>query len=214
MLDLTILGIFFAGIMSVLSPCILPLLPSILVISTEKNKSKPILVILGLIISFMLMGIITSAFGAIFLQYIPYLQLIAAIIIIFFGVITLFDIRLFYKLSSYTSNIHIKKESNFDYFLVGLSLGVIWIPCVGPLLGTVLMIVATKGSLFYGFFLLFIYSLGFAIPMFAIVYFTQKSSCVFKNVLNYNIYIKKITGIILIITGLYLASTSQIIILF
>lgn len=209
MADLTPVGVFFAGLVSLFSPCILPLLPAILAFSAEKNKYKPALVILGLVLSFMIMGIITSVFGSLFIKYIPYLQLIAAVLIIFFGVVILIDLKLFYNLAYYTNNIHVEKQGLFGFFLLGLSLGIIWIPCIGPILGSVLMLVASKGNLLYGTLLLTIYSIGFAIPMFLIAYSTNIYLRL-NSLLQYNDKLKKVTGIILIITGLWMAHISQI----
>lgn len=213
--DISPLAVLLAGIVSVLSPCTLPLLPAILAFSTKEGKQSPLAVIAGLVISFTAMGVITSAFGALLIRYVPYLHLIASVTIVVFGIVMLFDLQVFNRLSTVTSKVHnSKKHGLMGGILLGLSLGIIWIPCVGPLLGTVLVLVAMQGSLAYGATLLFIYSIGFAVPMLIIAYSANVSSMRLRTIARYDFIVKKIAGILLILTGLWMANTSQITTLF
>lgn len=213
--DISPLAVLLAGIVSVLSPCTLPLLPAILAFSTKEGKSSPLAVIAGLVISFTAMGVLTSAFGALLIRYIPYLQLIASITIVLFGIVMLFDLQVFNRLSIFTSKVHnSKKQGLSGGILLGLSLGIIWIPCVGPLLGSVLVLVAMRGNLIYGASLLLIYSIGFAIPMLIIAYSANVSSTRLRSIARYDFIVKKIAGVILIIVGIWMASASQLSLLF
>lgn len=209
--DISPLAVLLAGIISVLSPCTLPLLPAILAFSTKEGKYGPLAVIAGLVISFTSMGAITSAFGALLIRYIPYLHLIASVIIVLFGIIMLFDLQVFNWLSVLTSKVHnSNKQGLLGGVLLGLSLGIIWIPCVGPLLGSVLVLVAMQGNLAYGASLLFIYSIGFALPMLIIAYSANVSAMRLRNIARYDFMVKKIAGVLLILVGLWMAYTSQI----
>jgi cytochrome c biogenesis protein CcdA len=76
---------FGAGVLSILSPCILPLLPAVLASSTGKGKLRPLAIVLGVSISFTLMGIVTSAFGTAFQAYTGQLKILAEILIIAMG---------------------------------------------------------------------------------------------------------------------------------
>ncbi|MFA0821502.1 MAG: cytochrome c biogenesis CcdA family protein [Methanomethylovorans sp.] len=209
--DISPLAVLIAGIISVLSPCTLPLLPAILAFSTKEEKYGPFAVIAGLVISFTSMGAITSAFGALLIRYIPYLHLIASVIIVLFGIIMLFDLQVFNWLSFLTSKVHnSNKQGLLGGVLLGLSLGIIWIPCVGPLLGSVLVLVAMQGNLAYGASLLFMYSIGFALPMLIIAYSANVSAMRLRNIARYDFIVKKIAGVLLILAGLWMAYTSQI----
>lgn len=209
--DISPLAVLIAGIISVLSPCTLPLLPAILAFSTKEEKYGPFAVIAGLVISFTSMGAITSAFGALLIRYIPYLHLIASVIIVLFGIIMLFDLQVFNWLSFLTSKVHnSNKQGLLGGVLLGLSLGIIWIPCVGPLLGSVLVLVAMQGNLAYGASLLFMYSIGFALPMLIIAYSANVSAMRLRNIARYDFIVKKVAGVLLILAGLWMAYTSQI----
>lgn len=211
-MDINPLAVLFAGMVSVLSPCTLPLLPAILAFSTKEGKHGPLAVIAGLAISFTAMGVIISAFGALLTRYIPYLHLIASITIVLFGVVMLFDLQVLNRLSAFTSKVHnSERQGLLGGILLGLSLGIIWIPCVGPLLGSVLVLVAIQGNLAYGATLLFIYSIGFAIPMLIIAYSANVSSMRLRTIARYDFLVKKIAGFLLILAGLWMAYTSQII---
>ena len=137
---------FGAGILSVLSPCILPLLPAVLATSAGKNKLRPLAIVLGVIISFTIMGIITSAFGAAFRTHLGQLKILAEIMILLMGFALLFEISLFNSFSKFPLLAGMNEEGPVSGFLLGLSLGVLWIPCIGPILGSILTMVALEGS--------------------------------------------------------------------
>jgi cytochrome c-type biogenesis protein len=212
--DIDPLAVLLAGMVSVLSPCTLPLLPAILAFSTNDGKYRPVAVVVGLTLSFTAMGVITSAFGALLILYIPYLHLVASITIVIFGIIMLFDLQVINWLSSFTGKVHTEKQGLLGGVLLGLSLGIIWIPCVGPLLGSVLVLVAMQGNLAYGASLLLVYSVGFAVPMLIISYSANVSSTRLRSIARYDFIAKKIAGIILIVVGLWMAYTSQLSLLF
>ncbi len=212
--DVDPLAVLLAGIVSVLSPCTLPLLPAILAFSTKEGKYRPVAVVVGLALSFTAMGVITSAFGALLLGYMPYLHLAASITIILFGIVMLFDLQFLNRILSFTGKVHVEKQGFLGGILLGLSLGIIWIPCVGPLLGSVLVMVAVQGNLVYGASLLFIYSIGFAVPMLIIAYSANVSSTRLRSIAFYDRIIKKIAGFLLVVAGLWMAYTSQIVTLF
>ncbi|WP_292463082.1 cytochrome c biogenesis CcdA family protein [Methanolobus sp.] len=201
---------FFAGIVSVLSPCVLPLLPVILAYSAGKGKFRPFAIVLGLSISFTLMGIIASAFGAVLYPHIENLRILAGLLIVIFGISMLFGADIFGIVANYTGKIHVQKNSPFGGLLLGASLGVIWIPCVGPILGAILAAVALEGNMTYGASMLFIYSIGFAVPMLIIAYSANISSARLSKIARYDAGIKKVAGALLIIAGSWIVYTNAI----
>ncbi|MFP4654121.1 MAG: cytochrome c biogenesis CcdA family protein [Methanohalobium sp.] len=202
---------FIAGIVSILSPCVLPLLPAILAYSTESGKFRPMAIVLGLSISFTLMGIITSAFGSSFQMYKDYLYIIAEIVILGLGFVMLMDINIFNSvLFERFSGRHMNDKGLFGGLLLGMSLGVLWIPCIGPILGAILTMVAVGNNILQGGFLLFIYSMGFSIPMLIIAYSANLTTSKLGKLSKHGIHVKKVAGIVLIILGLWMIYTNHL----
>ncbi|WP_406656272.1 cytochrome c biogenesis CcdA family protein [Methanolobus sp. ZRKC2] len=205
------LASFFAGVISILSPCVLPLLPVILAYSTGQSRLRPFAIVVGLSISFILMGVTASAFGAVFQSYIQGFRILAELLIIVFGLSMLMDYDVFGAFVRYTGNLHVEKKGIFGGFLVGASLGIVWIPCVGPILGAILTSVALEGDISYGATHLFIYSMGFAIPMLIIAYFANLSSARLGEISKYDLKLKKIAGLVLVLAGLWMVYNNHIV---
>jgi cytochrome c-type biogenesis protein len=201
---------FIAGVLSVLSPCVLPLLPVILAYSAGKGKLRPFAIVLGLSLSFTLMGIMASAFGSVLYLHIEKLRILAGLLIVIFGISMLFGTDIFGIVANYTGKIHVRKSSPFGGLLLGASLGVIWIPCVGPILGSILTAVALEGNMTYGASMLFIYSMGFAVPMLIIAYSANISSARLSRIAKYDAGIKKVAGALLIIAGSWMVYTNTV----
>lgn len=208
---LTALG---AGIISVLSPCILPLLPAVLATSAAKDKLRPLAIVLGVSISFTAMGVVTSAFGAAFHTHVVQLKILAEILILLMGLALLFEISLFNSFSNFPLLAGMNEEGTVSGLLLGLSLGVLWIPCIGPILSSILAMVALEGNTTGGAFTLSIYSLGFAMPMLALAYSAQFSSSKMRLITRYNAVFKKGAGIVLILFSFWMIYNNHLRLLF
>ena len=195
---------FGAGIASVLSPCILPLLPAVLATSAGKNKLRPLAIVLGVSISFTIMGVATSAFGSVFYAYTDQLKILAEVLILILGFALLFDISLFNSFSKFPLLGKMNGEGSFSGLLLGLSLGVLWIPCVGPILGSILTMVAVEGNTATGAVTLLIYSLGFAVPMLLLAYSAHFSASKIRLISKWDAVFKKVVGIVLVFFGLWM----------
>jgi cytochrome c biogenesis protein CcdA len=195
---------FGAGIISVLSPCILPLLPAVLATSAGKNKLRPLAIVLGVSISFTIMGVATSAFGAVFYTYTDQLKILAEVLILTMGFALLFDISLFNTFSKFPLMGKMNDEGPVSGFLLGLSLGVLWIPCVGPILGSILTMVALEGNAITGALTLSVYSLGFAVPMLLLAYSAHFSASKIRLISKWDVVFKKGVGIVLVLFGLWM----------
>jgi len=195
--------VFVAGMASVFSPCVLPVIPIVVTGSVKDHKFRPILIIAGIALSFILMGVLSSMFGALLGPLMYRLEKVAAILIVIFGILLVLNINLFKSLSFFT-RLAEKSNGRLNGFLLGLVLGLVWIPCVGPILASVLMMVATKGSLLGGVLYLAVYSVGFAIPMliagFAAQFFRSKIRVVnqFPKLMNL------VSGLVLVALGLFI----------
>ena len=146
------------------------------------------------------MGVVTSAFGAAFQTYIGQLKILAEIMILLMGFALLFEISLFNSFSKFPLLAGMNEEGPVSGFLLGLSLGVLWIPCIGPILGSILTMVALEGSaISSGALTLSFYSLGFALPM--LVLRILSPLFILKNprlISKYDAVFKKGAGIILV----------------
>jgi cytochrome c biogenesis protein CcdA len=125
-------------------------------------------------------------------------------VILILGFALLFDISLFNAFSRFPLLGKMNGEGAVSGFLLGLSLGVLWIPCVGPILGSILTMVALEGNTATGALTLSIYSLGFAIPMLLLAYSAHFSSSKIRLISKWDVVIKKGAGIVLILVGLWM----------
>ncbi|AKB30013.1 cytochrome C-type biogenesis protein (ccdA), conjectural [Methanosarcina siciliae C2J] len=195
---------FFAGVVSVLSPCILPVIPAVFAYSTEKGKFRPLAIVSGLSLSFTSMGIVTSIFGATLTAYLDFLYIFAEALLITMGISLLFDLNIFNFFGNFSSLANSRKDGLFGGLLLGLSLGIVWLPCVGSVLGSILTMVAVSGEITYGALMLFIYSIGFSIPMLLVAYSARFSSTRLQKVSKYGFPLKKVAGLIILGVGFFM----------
>ena len=210
-LNLTIA--FGAGLISFLSPCVLPLIPGyISYISgeslgdiVEKQKKivlKTIIFTIGFSLVFISFGATASLIGNLLLEYSNVLRIIAGIIIIIFSLQLIGILNL--NFLNREKRFQTKNYSNNLFFpgVVGAAFGFGWTPCIGPVLGSILTLAAVESSIGKGILLLSFYSLGLAIPFILSGYGISKFLAFSKN-FRKNIKIVSITGgVILLITGI------------
>ncbi len=206
-LQLIILA-FIAGVVSITSPCVFPLIPIVMAGSTG-SKLRPLLIVLGMSISFTAMGILTSTVGEV-AKLSSELRTFGIVLIVIMGLFLASD-RLNNYFVMYASmalsrfnTMQPKREGNLGALILGLSLGVVWIPCVGPVLGAVLTAVALKGEVLLGGIALFLYSLGIGLPMLFVAYLGKFASARFSGMGKYNKMVKKAAGIIIVLAGIAL----------
>lgn len=206
MLDLSITNAALsamAGFASVASPCVLPVVPIIMTGSSDDHRLRPILIILGLSIAFILMGIVSVLFGALIAGKMQYAEKGVGIIIVVFGLLMMVDVNFFKKLM-FLSSSQLQSTGVWSGFLMGFSLGIVWIPCIGPMLSSVLGMVALQGKLLPGIVLLVFYSLGFSIPMLIAGYSSQYFRQKVGIIKSHPKAVRWINGGFLIIFGLYI----------
>jgi len=214
-LNLTIA--FGAGLISFLSPCVLPLIPGyISYISGEslggivkKQKKillKTILFSLGFSLVFISFGATASFIGKLLFEYSNLLRIIAGLIIIIFSLQLIGILNL--DILNKEKRVYTKSYSDNLLFplVVGAAFGFGWTPCIGPVLGSILMLASTEGSINKGILLLTFYSLGLAIPFvlsgYGISKFLEFSKSFKKNIQKVSIS----SGIILLFTGVLIVT--------
>ncbi len=210
---------FGAGLISFLSPCVLPLIPgyisyisgsSINELIEKKNINliPIILFTIGFSIVFIIFGAASTFLGQALLQNSYELRIIAGLVIIILSlhIIGLINIRFL----NYEKRIQTNISRNFfSPILIGMAFAFGWTPCIGPILGSILVLASTEESLGRGILLLSFYSTGLAIPFILSGYLMQKFLIFSKNFKKNINKVSKIGGIILLITGV-LIITNQL----
>jgi cytochrome c-type biogenesis protein len=197
--------VFVAGIASVFSPCVLPVVPIVVAGKSDDHKLRPVLIVAGLASAFILMGVVSSLFGSFIGSKMRYVEKAAGILIVLFGLLLSMNVNLF-KYLGFFSRFAQRSNGRFGGLALGAMLGIIWIPCVGPILSGVLALVATKGSVPAGIGFLFIYSLGFAVPMLVAGYASQFFRRRFRAIGKYPLIINVVSGLLLVALGLLIVT--------
>ena len=210
---------FGAGLISFLSPCVLPLIPGYISFISgaslnellEKKKINLIPLILftlGFSFVFIIFGAAASFLGQIFLQNSQTLRIAAGLIIIIFSLQLIGIINISFL--NFEKKIYTKTSSNIWFpFVIGMAFGFGWTPCIGPILGSILALASTEETIFKAVILLSFYSLGLAIPFVLSGYLMQKFLMFSKNFKKNMNLVSKTGGIILLITGI-LILTNQL----
>jgi cytochrome c-type biogenesis protein len=210
---------FGAGLISFLSPCVLPLIPGYisfisgtslneLLVKKKINLIPLILFTLGFSFVFIMFGAVASYLGQVLLQNSETLRVIAGLVIIIFSLQLIGFINISYL--NFEKKIYTKKNNNIWFsFIVGMAFGFGWTPCIGPILGSILALASTEETILKAIILLSFYSLGLAIPFILSGYLMQRFLMFSKNFRKNINLVSKIGGITLLITGI-LILTNQL----
>lgn len=214
---------FIAGILTFLSPCLLPMVPSFIAYITGvsfadlKDTSKrhevmsraaahSILFIAGFSVIFILLGLTATLIGKALFRYQDAIRIAGGIFITFFGLYMVGILKLDFLLKERRFNMTLKGASYLGSFLLGVTFAAAWTPCAGPILGSILVLAGTRADAAEGAKLLSVYSLGIAVPFFltgiSVNYFMRFFNR-FKNAIN---VINKAGGVFLIIVGILVAT--------
>ena len=208
-----------AGLISFLSPCVLPLIPGYISYISgsslnellEKKNVNLIPIILftfGFSIVFIVFGAASTFLGQVLLQNSYELRIAAGLVIILFSLHIIGIINL--KFLNYEKRIQTNSNNRFySPILIGMAFAFGWTPCIGPILGSILVLAATEESVNRGILLLIFYSLGLAVPFVLSGYLIQKFLIFSKNFKKNINLVSKSGGIILLITGI-LILTNQL----
>ena len=210
---------FGAGLISFLSPCVLPLIPGYIsyisgqslqeiLNKKEINFFPLILFCLGFSTVFVLLGASASFLGQTLLQNSEILRIVAGIVIIIFSLQLIGIINIPYL--NFEKRFDAKESRNILFpYVIGVAFGFGWTPCIGPILGSILALASIEETLSRAIILLILYSLGLAIPFVLSGYLIQRFLLFSKNFRKNINLISKIGGIILLITGI-LILTNQL----
>ncbi len=219
--NVSILVAFTAGLISFLSPCILPMIPSYLAfitgisleeLSQDQNLKKvrksvitnSLLFVLGFSILFIAMGASATFIGKFLARNIRWFEIIGGSLVVILGLhfAGLFKLKFLER----EKKIHLDKKplGMFGTVLVGMAFGAGWTPCVGPILGSILTMAAATQNVAKGIILLVAYSVGLGIPFLLTGFLIHKFFEYFKTIRKYFRVITLVGGILLVIIGLLL----------
>ena len=203
--------IFIEGIASFISPCVLPMLPiyiSYFIGEEDKKISRTLLnaigFVLGFTIIFIVLAVFASQLGTIISSNMKYIKTIFGVIIIIFGFnyMEIFNIKFLNKASQIKAN---TKNLNFlKALLFGMMFSISWTPCIGTFLSSALMLVAQKQDLIKGIILMLLYSIGLGIPFIISAVLLEKMKEIFTFIKKHYSIIKKISGGLLIVMGIFM----------
>ena len=206
----------FAGIISFLSPCVLPIVPPYLAYMSGMNMNEmtdgksgrnratiaALFFVLGLSTVFLILGFAASAFGAFFLTNQILFSQISGVVIIIFGLHFLSVFRIPFLDREARMETGDQGGSSFGAYVLGLAFAFGWTPCIGPQLGAILSLAATEASVTRGTVLLGVYAAGLGVPFLVAAMFISRAMGVMNHIKKHMTLIEKISGVLLLLVGI------------
>lgn len=208
---------FLGGLLSFLSPCVLPLVPSYLGFITgftleEMGNRRRLamihatLFVIGFSLVFILLGASATALGSALRFYKDAIMRVGGVLIVFFGLYCLGIIKLGFLSQERRMHLDRKPIGFLGSVLVGMAFGAGWSPCIGPILGGILSLAATEADLGRGVWLLVAYSAGLAVPFLAAAFAVESFLDWFQKFRRHLNLVQKVSGVLLVVVGLLIAT--------
>jgi len=208
---------FVAGLLSFLSPCVLPLIPSYVGFLTgltleelEVRRGTALIhagwFVAGFALVFVALGATASALGAVLLHSQVWIGRIGGVIVLLFGLYLVGVLRPAFLLRERKVQLAHKPVGYVGSAVVGITFGAAWTPCIGPILGAILTLAAATSSIAQGTALLAAYSLGLAIPFLVTALALDRFLVWFQRFRPYIVWVDRIAGALLIVLGILLVS--------
>ena len=209
-----------AGVLSFLSPCVLPIVPPYLAYmagtsiedmrrgegADRRVMTAAAFFVLGLSTVFLILGLAASAFGRMFLTWQREMGLVGGVVIVLFGlhVLGLLRIPLLYREARIDAGD--RGGSPFGAYLLGLAFAFGWTPCIGPVLGTILSLAAQEGSLERGLAMMGVYALGLGLPFLLTAVFLRHALGLLAGLRRHMPLVERGMGVLLVVVGLLMLS--------
>jgi cytochrome c-type biogenesis protein len=208
---------FAGGLLSFLSPCVLPLVPSYLGFVTGFTFDEmadrrrlamlhALLFVLGFSLVFVLFGASATALGRALKYYDVWFQRVGGVLIVLFGLYCLGVLRPGFLDQDTRLHLDRKPMGFLGSVLVGMAFAAGWTPCIGPILGAILGLAATEASLSRGMVLLGAYSLGLAVPFLVAAFAVESFLDWFKRFRRFLPWVQRASGALLVVVGLLMAT--------
>lgn len=216
--EVTYIGAFIAGLLSFLSPCVLPLIPSYIMYITgisysdmlaehpshvirQKTILHSLCFICGFTVVFVLLGASATFIGSFLNENATIIRKIGGILLVILGIHVTGILPLKFLLGEKRVSIKHKPAGYAGSFLIGITFAAGWTPCIGPILAAILTVAATEDRVYQGILLLLIYSLGLGLPFFLSSLAMHRFLAVFNRFKKYIRMFEIITGIFLMVIG-------------
>jgi cytochrome c-type biogenesis protein len=210
---------FAAGVLSFLSPCVLPLIPSYVgfltgmsVQEVERRRWTALLhglwFVAGFSLVFVLLGAAASTVGSLLREYQVWMGRVGGVLMILFGLYLLGMLRPAFLMRERRIQLARKPIGYFGSGVVGFTFGAAWTPCIGPILGGILTLAATQTGLAQGMTLLAVYALGLAVPFLLTAVALDRFLVWFQRFRPYIIWVDRVAGGMLIVLGILLVTDS------
>lgn len=202
---------FAAGVLSFLSPCVLPLVPTYLAYVGGSGAAKRVLLmrnallfVLGFGLVFVAMGASASALGSALREYRAELMVVGGLVVIGFGLVMLGAVRLplLYRDTRRPLGEEARPQTPWGALSLGAAFGFAWTPCIGPVLGGILTIAGASGTLASGVGLLAVYSLGLAVPFLLAAVALDPFLRLSRGLGPYLVWVERGSGVLLVVVGL------------
>lgn len=189
---------FFTGVISILSPCILPVIPIFVAFSLKtKSKSEIVSFTLGLLSVFLVIVLLTGFFTSVVYSYIFYIRILSAVLLLAIGILMLVDY-------SFSFSIKLPKESDgiVGSFILGFITSISWAPCYSAYLISLITLLVSSSDWPYAIFNILLYCLGFGLMLFVLSLLISKINL--EKLIGKTKYIPKIFAVLIIIGAVYL----------
>lgn len=208
---------FAAGLLSFLSPCVLPLIPSYVGFLTgmsldelQARRGTALLhglwFVAGFTLVFVLLGATASALGSLLREQQQWLGRIGGVLVILFGLYLIGVLRPAFLMRERRIELSRKPLGYFGSGIVGVTFGAAWTPCIGPILGAIFTLAATRSGLGQGMALLAVYALGLAVPFLLTALALDRFLWWFQRFRPYLVWVDRTAGALLIVLGLLLVT--------
>jgi cytochrome c-type biogenesis protein len=215
--NLGILVAFAAGMLSFLSPCVLPLVPSYVTVITgmtledlQQTKRETLLhaltFVVGFSLIFLALGAGATVFGQLMLRYREWISRVGGVLIIVFGLYLLGLLNLGFLARDTRLHLKNKPLGYFGTLVVGIAFGAGWSPCIGPILGAILTMAANEADLQRGLVLLLAYSAGLAVPFLLAALMVDRFLKLFAKLRTQMIWVNRFAGVMLILVGILMVT--------
>lgn len=223
--NVSVLAAFGAGVVSFLSPCVLPLVPGYISIvsgisleqlqSEEKNQGlmkvvviNSLFFIIGFSVIFISLGASATALGQLLMSRMTILYRIAGIIIVIFGLHLIGIIKIPFLYQDKRFHNVPKPRGMFGAFILGLAFAFGWTPCIGPILAGILTFASTKDTVMQGVFLLTVYSAGLGLPFLLTSLGLKKFLSFYRRFKNHFKTVEVVSGVLVVAVGLLILTNN------
>jgi cytochrome c-type biogenesis protein len=214
----TYIGAFVAGLLSFLSPCVFPLIPSYIMYITgisysdlqaehpshvirQKSILHSLFFICGFTVVFVLLGASATYIGSFLLEHAAIIRKVGGVALVLLGIHVTGILHLKFLLGEKRVSIKHKPAGYIGSFLVGVAFAAGWTPCIGPILAAILAVAATEEKVYQGIILLLLYSLGLGVPFFFSALAMHRFLVLFNRFKKYIHAFEVVTGILLMVVG-------------